>query len=240
MGFRFKCPVVQVGEQKVYMCDNIDMYDEDATMNDAMNLMTCDDTLNQALKLDPEHTSMLGIRDAVCYMVGAGAASKVERNYFVCYQRPPRIEYDDIAGADMYVNPGYEDGADPNPDIMRQNLEGACSAFQGATTMIETSRAKTQTNANSVNSAVATLKTTYDTVERLRAQYCGSASNADQVAACAALTRFGSAATDPDYQKLLTIQAALNSAISGMTNYLTTDTVPKFSGLNCKPRTTTT
>lgn len=222
--FRVACQPQIVGGQTVYMCG-------DSTA--AMNLLTCDGTLMQNMGLDSEYQAQLGIRDAVCYMVGAGASSKVGSNYYVCYQRPPRIAYDDAIGMNEYINPGYPFEEDPNPEILKQDLETACGTFQGISTMITRSLLTTRTNISSVSNALSSIAGAYSTVNALRTRCTGTLTT-EQQTACTALNNFGVLANDANFNALTTMNNTLLTANSNMGGLFTGDVVPSFRGLNCK------
>lgn len=222
--FRVACQPQTIGGQTVYMCGD---------SNAAMNLLTCDGTLMQTMGLDSEYRAQLGIRDAVCYMVGAGASSKIGSNYYVCYQRPPRIAYDDAIGMNEYINPGYAFEEDPNPEILKQDLETACGTFQGISTIITRSLGTTRTNISSVGNALSSIAGAYSTVNALRAR-CTGTLTPDQQTACTALSNFGVLANDANFNALTTLNTTLATANSNMGGLFMGNVVPSFKGLNCK------
>ena len=228
--YRAACPPVRIANQLVYMCSNVSR-----AQDDAMNLMSCDDTLAQSLRLDPSHVSKLGIRDAICYAVGAGVASKVGSNYYVCYQRPPYITFDSALGANQYVNPSDGISDDPNPTTMVANLETACGTYGGAGLMVGTAMDKTYKNIDYVSTAMSTIKTAYDQVAAIRTARCTGTLNADQTSTCNALSTFGTLQTDTTYSALTNAYTTLVDSYNSMKSYFVTDIEKKFSGLNCKP-----
>lgn len=228
--YRNACPQQTIGGQQVYMCP---------TVAAAMNLMKCDDTIAQSMRLDPSYQSQLGIRDAVCYLVGAGSgvpASRVESNYYVCYQRPPFVVYDDTLGSDVFQDPEE----DRNPETMKASLESACGSYQGAGVMIGTSMEKTYNNIDYVSTAMRSIKGTYDQVAALRSQRCTGSLTTDQTKACNALAAFGTLQNDANYTALTTLYNTLVGSYSNMRTFFTGDTDPKFRGLKCKPLPATT
>lgn len=227
--YKSRCPGQTIGGQYVYMC---------ASDTDATNLLQCSPDLATVLNLNTTGISNLGIRDAVCYLVPGGSynlGSKVNDVYYVCYQRPPRLTYDDTLGTEVYENPGFEIDVDPNPATMSFNLETACGTYQGAGQMIGNSMFKTYNNIDYVSTAISSIEGAYSVVDATIKRRCTGTLTTAQSNACTGLSNFGTLQADSNYTDLRSIYTVLTDSYGKMKSLFTGDTVPKFDGLNCRP-----
>jgi hypothetical protein len=226
--FKSRCAPQTISGDFVYLCPDADT---------ASDLLQCSPDLATTLQLNPAGTSNLGIRDAVCYLVPGGSyapASKVGDVYYVCYQRPPQIVYDDTLGMTRYTDPTNEVDDDPNPGTMTVNLETACGTYQGAGLMIGTAMDKTYKNIDYVSSAMRSIQGAYGLVSTIIKSRCGGTINDDQRTACSSLSNFGTIQTDTTYSDLQGLYTALTGSYGNMKSFFTSDTTPKFNGLNCR------
>lgn len=208
---------------QVYVCRGLDSQEK------AEDILKCTQPY-AATQIQNAPTPFLKLTDGVCYEV---YNTKVQgQNYFVCYERPPPLNYNPIT-QELDFNDVTAYG-DPVPLAMMNDLPLACGLYGGNTALLTRTYTSTLANYNYIDSNIKIMETTYSTINGLRTQFCVTQNNATQSNACSALTSFGTASDDTNLSTLYAVRNNLSNGAANMSNFYQTTLVPSYTGMNCK------
>ncbi len=208
---------------RVFVCRGLD------AQTKAENILDCTQPYATTQIQTPVST-FLKINDGVCYEV---YNTRVKGNvYYVCYERPPPLNYDPITQEVDFNDVSLY--GDPVPFALTGNLPLACGLYGTNSAILARNYTSTLANYNYVTSSVTILQGTYSTIAGLQTRYCSTQTTTSQHTTCDAFAAFGTAADDPNLSNLINVRDSLSNGVVAMRNFYTSTLRPSYIGMNCE------
>jgi hypothetical protein len=222
-----QCEIQTIGTgtdtTRVYVCRGLD------SQENAEKILRCTQPY-ATTQIQNAPTPFLKLTDGVCYEV---YNTKVAgNNYYVCYERPPPLNYDPVTQEVDFNDVSIY--GDPVPFALTGDLPLACGLYGTNSATLARNYTSALENYKYVSSSVDILNGTYSTIQGLRTQYCSRQTTLSQSNACRAFTEFGAAADDSNLATLTTIRNSLSNGATEMSNFYTNTLRPSYAGMNCQ------